>query len=149
MRSLYVHAMAFYDMYQDDIGRFANYEASFSYFPINHFHSQSYAGQEDYVIARMYLAEEKFADLKPNCQLIYQSKNKNLKLLRRQQATVVDRSGWRRGNGEQLTIHFDFQPTGGETAEGHHAIGKGTNYVSGHLAGLHVRLVNNIKATKR
>ena len=83
MRSLYVHAMAFYDMYQDDIGRFANYEASFSYFPINHFHSQSYAGQEDYVIARMYLAEEKFADLKPNCQLIYQSKNKNLKILRR------------------------------------------------------------------
>ena len=126
----YVHTMAFYDMYQDDIGHLANYGASFNYFPINHFHSQSCAGQEDYVIAWMYTAEEKFADLKPNYQLINQSKSKNLKLFRRQQATVVDLSGWRRENGKQLTIHFDFQPTGGETAEDHHAIGKDTNCVS-------------------
>ena len=80
----YVHAMAFYGMYQDDIGHLANYEASFNYFSINSFHSQSYAGQEDYVIAWMYPAEEKFADLKPNYQLIYQSKSKNMKLFRRQ-----------------------------------------------------------------
>ena len=80
----YVHTMAFYDMYQDDIGHLANYGASFNYFPINHFHSQSCAGQEDYVTAWMYTAEEKLADLKPNYQLINQSKSKNLKLFRRQ-----------------------------------------------------------------
>ena len=139
----YVHAMAFYGMYQDDIRHLANYEASFNYFPINHFHSQSYAGQEDYVIAWMYPAEEKFADLKPNYQLIYQSKSKNLKLFRRQQATVVDRSGWRRENGKQLTIHFDFQPTGGETAEDHHMPLVRTQTMSAvNLAGLYVRPTN-------
>ena len=68
----YVHTMAFYGMYQDDIGHLANYEASFNYFPINRFYSQSYAGQEDYVIAWMYPAEEKFAHLQPNYKLIYQ-----------------------------------------------------------------------------
>ena len=132
----YVHAMAFYGMYQDDIRHLANYEASFNYFPISRFYSQSYAGQEDYVIAWMYPAEEKFADLKPNYQLIYQSKSKNLKLFQRQQVTVVALSGWRRENGKQLAIHFDFQPTGGETAEDHHAIGKDTNYVSGQFGGV-------------
>lgn len=80
----YVHAMAFYGTYQGDVGHLASYEASCNYFPINDFHNQSYAGRENYVIAWMYPAEEKFADLKPNYQLINQSKSKNLKLFRRQ-----------------------------------------------------------------
>ena len=67
--------MAFYGLYADDIGHLANYEASYNYFPINHFHTSSYSGKEDYIIAWAYLDQEKFGDPTPNYDLIHETRN--------------------------------------------------------------------------
>ena len=127
----YVHAMAFYGLYHHDVGHLSNYEASYNYFPINHYHSQSYAGQEDYIVAWMYPENETFVDLTPNYDLIYQSTNKYLHLFRRKEAGAVDLSQWRRQEDETSMIQFDFQPIGGAVAKGHCAIHKDSAYVSG------------------
>ena len=125
----FAHSMAFYGLYADDIGHLANYEANYNYFPINKFNTESYNGKEDYIIAWAYPAQEKFGDLTPNYDLIYETQN--LKLFRRKRAEEPDLSVWSRTPDERLIIHFDMQPNGGATADGHHAIEVNTAYISG------------------
>jgi len=125
----FAHSMAFYGLYADDIGHLANYEANYNYFPINKFNTESYNGKEDYIIAWAYPDQEKFEDLTPNYELIYETLN--LKLFQRKRAEEPDLSVWSRTPDERLVIHFDMQPNGGATADGHHAIEVNTAYISG------------------
>ena len=107
------HAMAFYGLANKDIVHLSNYEANYDYFPINHNNRNVVS---DYVVAWAYPAEEKFADLTPNYNLIHQTRN--LKLFRIKGAEGPDLSVWSGTLDGQLIIHFDMQPNGGVTAEG-------------------------------
>ncbi len=125
----FLHSVAFYGLYAHDVGHLANYEANYTYFPINYFNNGGYNGREDYVVAWAYPEEEKFADLTPNYAPIYQTKN--LKLFRRKRANGPELSAWSRTPDGRLIIRFDMGPNGGTTAEGYHPINQGTGYVSG------------------
>ena len=123
----FLHAVSFYGLANKDIVHLANYEADHTYFPINF--KEKYSGNVDYIVAWAYPEKEQFADLTPNYNLIY--KTKNLKLFRIKQAYEPNQSVWHKTPDGRLVIHFDMQPDDGQTASGHHPIGKDTNYVSG------------------
>ena len=123
----FLHAVSFYGLANKDIVHLANYEADHTYFPINF--KEKYSGSVDYIVAWAYPEEEQFADLTPNYNLIY--KTKNLKLFRIKQAYEPNQSVWHRTPDGRLVVHFDMQSDDGQTASGHHPIGKDTNYVSG------------------
>ena len=125
----FLHTVAFYGLYADDVGHLNNYEANYYYFPVNKFNTSVYPGREDYVVAWAYPADEKFADLTPNYDLIHETKN--LKLFRRKRNENLDLSVWDETADNRLIIRFDMQPDNAETAEGYHAIGRNIEYISG------------------
>lgn len=125
----FLHTVAFYGLYADDVAHLHNYEANYYYFPVNKFNTNQYVARPDYVVAWAYPAAEKFADLTPNYDLIHETKN--LKLFRRKRAEAPDLSLWDKTSDNRLIIRFDMQPDNAETAEGYHAIGRNTEYTSG------------------
>ncbi len=123
----FVHAMALYGLAANDIGHLANYEANYKYFPINY--NGTYQGMTHYIVAWAYPEDETFADITPNYDIIYETKN--LKLFRMKLSSEPDLSLWSRTFDERLMIRFDMQPQDGVTAEGYHAITQNTGYVTG------------------
>jgi len=119
----FVHAMAFYGLYEKDIAHLANYEANYNYFPINY--NGSYNGIVDYILAWYDDAPE----LEETHDIIHQKKH--FKLFRQKRASGPDLSFWEQQPGGKLAIRFDMQPTGGQVASGHHVIDTNIRYTSG------------------
>ena len=128
----FVHSVAFYGVYADDVAHLLNYEANYNYFPVNRNNYKSvdlnYIS-DDYIVAWFYPESEKFADLTPNYDMIHETKN--LKLFKRKRAPEPILEHWDKTEAGNLVIRFDLQPDNGETAPKHHAIGPRTMYESG------------------
>ena len=128
----FVHSVAFYGVYADDVAHLFNYEANYNYFPVNRNNYESvdlnYIS-DDYMVAWFYPESEKFADLTPNYDIIHETKR--LKLFKRKRATEPMLEHWDKTEAGNLIIRFDMQPDNGETAPNHHAIGPKTMYESG------------------
>lgn len=122
----FVHSLAFYGLYEKDIGHLANYEANFNYFPINY--NGSYEGIIDYILA-WYDDSPDLENLKETYDVIHQTKH--LKLFRQKRAAEPDLSLWERKPDGELAIRFDMQPAGGQVSPGYHAIDMNTRYTSG------------------
>ena len=125
----FVHVVALYGTVNKDIGHLANYEASYNYFPVNHFNHSYYSGKEDYVIAWAYPEAEEFSDLTPNFDLIHSIKN--LKIFRRKQTNDLDLSAWYQADDGRLAIKFDFQGSSSELANGCQLVTKDHRYTYG------------------
>jgi len=119
----FVHSMAFYGLYEKDIGHLANYEANYNYFPINY--NGSYGGIIDYIVAWY----DDAPDLGETYDIIHQTKH--LKLFRLKRAAEPDLSIWEHKPDGKLAIRFDMQPGGGQVASGCNAIDMNTRYASG------------------
>ena len=128
----FVHSVAFYGVYADDVAHLLNYEANYNYFPVNRNNYKSvdlnYIS-DDYIVAWFYPASEKFADLTPNYDIIHETKN--LKLFKRKRAAEPMLELWDKTESGNLIIRFDMQPDNGETAPNHHPVGPRTMYESG------------------
>ena len=128
----FVHSVAFYGVYADDVAHLLNYEANYNYFPVNRNNYKSvdlsYIS-DDYMVAWFYPESEKFADLTPNYDIIHETKN--LKLFKRRRAVAPMLELWDRTESGNLIIRFDMQPDNGETAPNHHSIGPKTMYETG------------------
>lgn len=128
----FVHSVAFYGVYADDVAHLFNYEANYNYFPVNRNNYESvdlnYIN-DDYMVAWFYPESEKFADLTPNYDLIHETKR--LKLFKRKRTAEPMLELWDKTESGNLIIRFDMQPDSGETAPNHHAIGPRTMYESG------------------
>ena len=128
----FVHSVAFYGVYADDVAHLFNYEANYNYFPVNRNNYESVELNyinDDYMVAWFYPESEKFADLTPNYDLIHETKR--LKLFRRKRALEPMLELWDKTASGNLIIRFDMQPDNGETAPNHHPIGPRTMYESG------------------
>ena len=128
----FVHSVAFYGVYANDVAHLLNYEANYNYFPVNRNNYESVELNyisDDYMVAWFYPASEKFADLTPNYDLIHETKN--LKLFKRKRAAAPMLEHWDQTESGNLIIRFDMQPDNGETAPNHHPIGPRTMYESG------------------
>ena len=134
----YVHSMAFYGVYADDIGHLANYEAAFNYFPINR--NDKNAPEDyvkvwyekapvDYVVAWYPPDTAEFRKYTGNHEIIHETKH--LQLYKKKRAPGPMLNLWDETEAGNLIIRFDMQPTGSETAPAHHAIGPDTAYQSG------------------
>jgi len=128
----FVHSVAFYGVYADDVVHLLNYEANYNYFPVNRNNYESvdlnYI-KDDYIVAWFYPESEKFADLTPNYNIIHETKN--LKLFKRKRAPGPVLDLWDQTEAGNLIIRFDMQPNNGETAPNHHPIGPKTMYETG------------------
>ena len=128
----FVHSVAFYGVYADDVAHLFNYEANYNYFPVNRNNYESvdlnYIS-DDYMVAWFYPESEKFADLTPNYDIIHETKR--LKLFKRKRAAEPMLELWDKTEDGNLVIRFDMQPDSGEIAPNHHAIGPKTMYESG------------------
>ena len=127
--SPFVHSMALYGVYAEDVCHLVNYEANYDYFPINRLHQSTYFGREDYTVAWALPPEEKFDDLMRDFDLIHETKN--LMLFRRKMAESPDLSIWSETDDGRKIIRFDMQPPEGQTAEGYHVVHKDLGYVRG------------------
>ena len=128
----FVHSVAFYGVYADDVAHLFNYEANYNYFPVNRNNYESVELNyidDDYMVAWFYPESEKFADLTPNYDIIHETKR--LKLFKRKRAPEPILELWDKTEAGNLIIRFDMQPDNGETAPNHHAIGPRTMYESG------------------
>ncbi len=128
----FVHSVAFYGVYADDIVHLHNYEANYNYFPVNRNNYKSVdLGYitDDYVVAWFYPESEKFADLTPNYDIVHETQN--LKLFKRKRAAEPILELWDQTESGNLIIRFDMQPDNGDTAPNHHSIGPKTMYESG------------------
>jgi hypothetical protein len=119
----FVHSMAFYGLYEKDIGHLANYEANYNYFPINY--NGAYEGIVDYILAWY----DDAPDIGETYDIIHQTKH--LKLFRQKRAAGPDLNFWEHKPKGKLAIRFDMQPAGGQTAHGYNAIDMNTLYTSG------------------
>lgn len=141
----YVHSMAFYGVYADDIAHLANYEAAYNYFPINRNDEnapENYLevwyekAPVDYVVAWYPPDTAEFREYTAEHEIIYETKH--LQLYRKKRAPGPMLNLWDKTEAGHLIIRFDMQPNGGETAHHHHAIGPDTAYQSGKF-GWHTR----------
>ena len=128
----FVHSVAFYGVYADDVAHLFNYEANYNYFPVNRNNYKSvdlnYIS-DDYMVAWFYPESEKFADLTPNYDIIHETKN--LKLFKRKRSAEPILDLWDKTEAGNLMIRFDMQPDNGDTAPNHHPIGPKTMYETG------------------
>ena len=128
----FVHSVAFYGVYADDVAHLFNYEANYNYFPVNRNNYKSvdlnYIS-DDYMVAWFYPESEKFADLTPNYDIIHETKN--LKLFKRKRSAEPILDLWDKTEAGNLIIRFDMQPDNGDTAPNHHPIGPKTMYETG------------------
>ena len=127
----FIHTQAFYGVYADDVVHMANYEANYYYFPVNRNNKDSVGIgyiPADYVVAWYYPETEPFADLKPNYDIIHQTKH--LKLFKRKrQEPMLDL--WDKTEAGNLIIRFDMQPDNAEVEENYYIVGPKTMYVTG------------------
>ena len=141
----YVHHMALYGVYADDVAHLANYEAEFNYFPVNRNAENApenyldlwyHKAPVDYVIAWYPPDTPEFRAYTADHEIIHETKH--LQVYRKKRAPGPVLELWDKTETGSLIIRFDMQPYGSETAPDHHAIGPNTEYVSGQF-GWHTR----------
>ena len=123
------HSTAFYGVYADDVVHMANYEANYNYFPVNRNNKDSVGLgyiRADYVIAWQYPQTEMFEDLKPNYEIIHETKH--LKLFKRKTPSEPVLDIWDTTAAGNLIIRFDMQPDGAEIEANHHGVAPKTMY---------------------
>ncbi|RKU31370.1 hypothetical protein C6497_02430 [Candidatus Poribacteria bacterium] len=126
------HIKAFYGVYADDVVHLANYEANYDYFPVNRNNKDSVGlnyVRADYVVAWYYPETEPFNNLKPDYDIIHQTKH--LKLFKRKTADQPDLDLWSKSENGNMVIRFDMQPDNGEVEQGYHIVGPKTMYQTG------------------
>ena len=126
----FLHSPCYYGLAKD-IAYLDDYEAGCSYFPVN-WASSYQRGDADYILAWGYPEDTKdFDGYKDKYDLIYFTKStKRLRLFRLKQSEP-NLDDWDKTDDGRLILRLDMQPSGVETAEGYHAIGKDTRHVSG------------------
>ena len=134
----FVHHMALYGVYADDVAHLANYEAEFNYFPVNRndenapddyldlWYHKAFA---DYIVAWYPPDTPEFWAYTADYDIIHETKH--LQLYRKKRADGPILEIWNKTESGNLIIHFDMQPNGSTTALDHHAIGPDTEYESG------------------
>ncbi len=141
----FVHHMALYGVYADDVAHLSNYEAEFNYFPVNRNAENApenyldlwyHKAPVDYVIAWYPPDTPEFRAYTADHEIIHQTKH--LQLYRKKRAPGPTLELWDKTETGSLIIRFDMQPSGGKTASDYHAIGPNTEYVSGKF-GWHTR----------
>ena len=141
----FVHHMALYGVYADDVAHLANYEAEFNYFPVNRNAENApenyldlwyHKASTDYVIAWYPPDTPEFRAYTADHEIIHETKH--LQVYRRKRAPGPMLELWDKTETGNLIIRFDMQPYGGETAPDHHGIGPNTEYESGKF-GWHTR----------
>ena len=134
----FVHHMALYGVYADDVAHLANYEAEFYYFPVNRNAENAPANYKDlwyhqasadYVVAWYPPDTPAFRAYTADHEIIYETKH--LQLYRKKRAPGPMLDLWDKTDAGNLIIRFDMQPNGSQTAPNHHAIGPNTAYESG------------------
>ena len=141
----FVHHMALYGVYAEDVAHLANYEAEFNYFPVNRndenapddyldlWYHKAFA---DYIVAWYPPDTPEFWAYTADYDIIHETKH--LQLYRKKRADGPILELWNKTESGNLIIHFDMQPNGSATALDHHAIGPDTEYESGKF-GWHTR----------
>ena len=134
----FVHHMALYGVYADDVAHLANYEAEFNYFPVNRndenapddyldlWYHKAFA---DYIVAWYPPDTPEFWAYTADYDIIHETKH--LQLYRKKRADGPILELWNKTESGNLIIHFDMQPNGSATALDHYAIGPDTEYESG------------------
>jgi hypothetical protein len=141
----FVHHMALYGVYTNDVAHLSNYEAAFNYFPINRNDENApddyldlwyHKAPVDYVVAWYPPDTPEFRAYTADHEIIHETKH--LQLYRKKRAAGPILELWNKTEEDNLIIRFDMQPNGSETAPDHHAIGPNTEYESGKF-GWHTR----------
>ena len=141
----FVHHMALYGVYAEDVAHLSNYEAAFNYFPVNRNDENApddyldlwyHKAPVDYVVAWYPPDTPEFRAYTADHEIIHETKH--LQLYRRKRAAGPILEMWNRTDEGNLIIRFDMQPNGSATALDHHAIGPNTEYESGKF-GWHTR----------
>ena len=131
----YVHHMALYGVYADDV---AHYEAEFNYFPVNRNDENApddyldlwyHKASADYIVAWYPPDTPEFWAYTADYEIIHETKH--LQLYRKKRAAGPILELWNKTEAGNLIIRFDMQPNGSATAPDHHAIGPNTEYESG------------------
>ena len=134
----YVHHMALYGVYADDVAHLANYEAEFNYFPVNRNDENApddyldlwyHKASADYIVAWYPPDTPEFWAYTADYEIIHETKH--LQLYRKKRAAGPILELWNKTEAGNLIIRFDMQPNGSATAPDHHAIGPDTEYESG------------------
>ena len=134
----FVHHMALYGVYADDVAHLANYEAEFNYFPVNRNDENApddyldlwyHKASADYIVAWYPPDTPEFWAYTADYDIIHETKH--LQLYRKKRADGPILEMWNKTEAGNLIIHFDMQPNGSATALDHHAIGPDTEYESG------------------
>ncbi len=141
----FVHHMALYGVYAEDVAHLANYEAAFNYFPVNRNDENApddyldlwyHKASADYVVAWYPPDTHEFRAYTADYEIIHETKH--LQLYRKKRAAGPILELWNKTEEGNLIIRFDMQPNGSATALDHHAIGPDTEYESGQF-GWHTR----------
>lgn len=123
----FVHSTAYYGVYAKDVGHLENYEAEFYYFPVNRNNDKK--APVDYFVAWHQPMTAGFRAETAGYEVIHETKN--LRLYRKQRAAGPALDLWDETESGNLIIRFDMQPSGGNTAPDHHAVGPNSLYESG------------------
>ena len=141
----FVHHMALYGVYAEDVAHLSNYEAAFNYFPVNRNDENApgnyldlwyHKAPVDYVVAWYPPDTAEFRAYTADHEIIHETKH--LQLYRKKRAAGPILELWNKTEEGNLIIRFDMQPNGSATALDHHAIGPNTEYESGKF-GWHTR----------
>lgn len=141
----FVHHMALYGVYAEDVAHLANYEAEFNYFPVNRNDENApddyldlwyHKASADYIVAWYPPDTPEFWAYTADYDIIHETKH--LQLYRKKRADGPILELWDKTEAGNLIIRFDMQPNGSATALDHHAIGPDTAYESGKF-GWHTR----------
>jgi hypothetical protein len=141
----FVHHMALYGVYAEDVAHLANYEAEFNYFPVNRNDENApddyldrwyHKAPADYIVAWYPPDTPEFWAYTADYDIIHETKH--LQLYRKKRADGPILELWDKTEEGNLIIRFDMQPNGSATALDHHAIGPDTEYESGKF-GWHTR----------
>ncbi|MYC74204.1 hypothetical protein F4X10_00325 [Candidatus Poribacteria bacterium] len=134
----FVHHMALYGVYAEDVAHLSNYEAAFNYFPVNRNDENApgdyldlwyHKAPVDYVVAWYPPDTPEFRAYTADHEIIHETKH--LQLYRKKRADGPILELWNKTEEGNLIIRFDMQPNGSLTALDHHAIGPNTEYESG------------------
>ena len=134
----FVHHMALYGVYAEDVAHLANYEAEFNYFPVNRNDENApddyldlwyHKASADYIVAWYPPDTPEFWAYTADYEIIHETKH--LQLYRKKRADGPILELWDKTEAGNLIIRFDMQPNGSATALDHHAIGPDTEYESG------------------
>ena len=134
----FVHHMALYGVYADDVAHLANYEAEFNYFPVNRNDENApddyldlwyHKASADYIVAWYPPDTPEFWAYTADYDIIHETKH--LQLYRKKRADGPILELWNKTEAGNLIIRFDMQPNGSATALDHYAIGPDTEYESG------------------